>query len=161
MDLQALILTRDPGLCGSAIRLHTGSVPCDRAHDKDLAAALSAGLRVGLASVFRVGGVLHGHSSLDRVFGYGSKSPRAFHPAHLGWLGQRRTATGSVRRRLGCWFSGGLGFDRLCASFAAGEVRMRPAATHPAHLADAVHCTPAQQPRAPGREVQCLDPSMP
>ena len=57
--------------------------------------ALAAGLYI-LGSVWAqpplqlAGLVLLGHSSLDRVLGYGLKYPEAFHSTHLGVIGKQK-----------------------------------------------------------------------
>jgi hypothetical protein len=38
-----------------------------------------------------VGLILLGHSSLDRVFGYGLKYADSFRHTHLGWIGRAPT----------------------------------------------------------------------
>jgi hypothetical protein len=35
-----------------------------------------------------------GHSSADRILGYGLKYSDSFHHTHLGWIGRARVAAG-------------------------------------------------------------------
>jgi hypothetical protein len=68
-----------------------GAITYNIVHHKALAISLYIlGAIWGQPSLQLAGVVLLGHSSLDRVFGYGLKYPEAFHSTHLGIIGRQK-----------------------------------------------------------------------
>jgi len=53
------------------------------------------GIWLGLPWLAFTGALLLGHSSFDRVLGYGLKYGDAFKHTHLGWIGKEQQAAGS------------------------------------------------------------------
>jgi len=49
---------------------------------------LCLGWQIGNDSLYLAGIILFGHSSMDRIFGYGLKYSDAFKHTHLGWIGR-------------------------------------------------------------------------
>lgn len=93
-----LFLTPDISMLGYLANPRLGARTYNLVHHKALAVALYV-----LGSVLSVpwlsfaGTILLGHSSLDRVFGYGLKYPDAFQNTHLGVIGKyaaRHSKTG-------------------------------------------------------------------
>lgn len=84
-----LFLTPDLSMLGYLANPHLGSWTYNLIHHKGLSVALYVlgYLLVNPALMF-AGAVLLGHSSLDRVFGYGLKYPDAFQNTHLGRIGR-------------------------------------------------------------------------
>jgi hypothetical protein len=83
-----LILTPDLSMLGYAAGPRAGALTYNFVHHK--AVGLSLYLLGAWLSmpVFQLTGViLFGHSSMDRIFGYGLKYPDAFQHTHLGWIG--------------------------------------------------------------------------
>lgn len=89
-----LLLTPDLGMIGYAFGPRLGAATYNLTHHKGLGAALYAlGLIAPGQPLAVTGLIVIGHSSLDRVFGYGLKHLDDFHHTHLGWIGRRRAAT--------------------------------------------------------------------
>jgi hypothetical protein len=84
-----LFLAPDLSMAGYLANPRLGAWTYNLIHHKGLAVALYI-----LGFVFSVqwwmltGTILLGHSSLDRVFGYGLKYPDAFQNTHLGRIGR-------------------------------------------------------------------------
>ncbi|MEW6404022.1 MAG: DUF4260 domain-containing protein [Chloroflexota bacterium] len=84
-----LFFAPDLSMLGYLANPRIGAWTYNLAHHKALAVALYV-----LGSIFSVpwlifaGTILLGHSSLDRVFGYGLKYPDAFQNTHLGVIGK-------------------------------------------------------------------------
>jgi hypothetical protein len=84
-----LFLTPDLSMVGYLANLRLGAWTYNLIHHKGLAVALYV-----LGSLFSVhwlmfaGTLLLGHSSFDRVFGYGLKHEDAFQNTHLGRIGR-------------------------------------------------------------------------
>lgn len=90
-----LFLTPDLSMLGYLHNPQTGALTYNLVHQKGTAVALYlAGLVLGLPWLQFAGLLLLGHSSLDRVFGYGLKYADAFQHTHLGMVGKER-AVGS------------------------------------------------------------------
>lgn len=51
---------------------------------------LCLGWQMGNDSLYLAGIILFGHSSMDRIFGYGLKYSDAFKHTHLGWIGKSK-----------------------------------------------------------------------
>lgn len=86
-----LFLTPDLSMVGYLSGPRLGAIVYNFVHHKGLAIGLYIfGTLLGLAPLQLAGLVLLGHSSLDRVFGYGLKYPDAFHSTHLGLIGKQK-----------------------------------------------------------------------
>lgn len=83
----ALILTPDIGMLGYLVNTKVGAITYNFFHHKAVAiTVLITGYIVGDQIVILSGIILFGHSSLDRVFGYGLKYSDSFQNTHLGQL---------------------------------------------------------------------------
>jgi len=83
-----LFLTPDLSMLGYLINPRVGSWTYNLIHHKGLAVALyTLGYLTTNPALQFAGTLLLGHSSLDRVFGYGLKYPDAFKNTHLGVIG--------------------------------------------------------------------------
>jgi hypothetical protein len=83
-----LFLAPDLGMIGYLINPRVGALTYNLLHHKAIAVALfliGVGLSVPLMQL--AGVIILGHSSADRVLGYGLKYPDAFRHTHLGWIG--------------------------------------------------------------------------
>ena len=84
-----LFLTPDLSMIGYLANPRVGAWTYNLIHHKGLAVALYV-----LGSLFSIpwlafaGTILFGHSSFDRVLGYGLKYPDAFQNTHLGRIGR-------------------------------------------------------------------------
>jgi hypothetical protein len=86
----ALLLVPDLSMLGYLGGARLGAVVYNVVHHRALAVALYlAGFWLGSSHLQLAGVILLGHSSLDRVFGYGLKYPDAFQHTHLGLIGSR------------------------------------------------------------------------
>ena len=84
-----LFLTPDLSMIGYLHSPHVGSWTYNLIHHKGLAVAMYAlGYLLSIPWLMFAGTLLLGHSSLDRVFGYGLKYPDAFKNTHLGVIGK-------------------------------------------------------------------------
>jgi hypothetical protein len=85
-----LFLTPDLSALGYLINPRVGSWTYNLIHHKGFAVALYVlGYLRSIPLLMFTGTILLGHSSLDRVFGYGLKYPDAFQNTHLGTIGRR------------------------------------------------------------------------
>ena len=85
----ALILLPDISMVGYLSGPRTGSILYNTFHHQALAIiALCLGWQMEYDWLFLAGIILLGHSSMDRIFGYGLKYPDAFKHTHLGWIGK-------------------------------------------------------------------------
>ena len=84
-----LILTPDISMLGYLVSPKVGSVTYNLVHHKGVAVLLYLIGVYTYNSIFLIAGIiLFGHSSLDRVLGYGLKFGDAFKHTHLGVLGK-------------------------------------------------------------------------
>jgi hypothetical protein len=84
-----LFLTPDLSMLGYLWNPRVGSWTYNLIHHKGLAVALYVlGYLTAIPWLMFAGTLLLGHSSLDRVFGYGLKYPDAFKNTHLGMIGR-------------------------------------------------------------------------
>jgi len=92
-----LLLAPDLGMIGYALGPRVGGVTYNTTHHEGLAAVLYA---VGILSFIPVlaliGVIMLGHSSIDRVLGFGLKYGDSFQHTHLGWIGSRRGVDAST-----------------------------------------------------------------
>ena len=84
-----LFLTPDLSALGYLINPRVGSWTYNLIHHKGFSVALYVlGYLLSIPLLMFTGTILLGHSSLDRVFGYGLKYPDAFQNTHLGRIGR-------------------------------------------------------------------------
>ncbi|HXD11089.1 MAG TPA: DUF4260 domain-containing protein [Anaerolineales bacterium] len=84
-----LFLTPDLSMIGYLANPRLGSWTYNLIHHKGLAVALYLlGYLFSTPWLMFAGTLLLGHSSFDRVFGYGLKYPDAFQNTHLGVIGR-------------------------------------------------------------------------
>lgn len=89
----ALLLLPDLGMLGYLAGSRTGAVTYNLLHHKAVALVVyTAGSISGIPALQLAGLILFGHSSLDRVFGYGLKYTDSFQHTHLGRIGRSREA---------------------------------------------------------------------
>ena len=85
----ALFLLPDIGMLGYLVNPKVGAFTYNLLHHKGLAIAVYLmGYFLIIHEVTLAGVVLFGHSSFDRIFGYGLKYSDNFKHTHLGWLGK-------------------------------------------------------------------------
>lgn len=86
-----LLFLPDISIAGYILGKTVGTAIYNLFHFKAVAAAIAlAGLYLGNNVVVLAALVLFGHSSLDRVFGFGLKFPDNFNHTHLGMIGKDR-----------------------------------------------------------------------
>jgi hypothetical protein len=91
-----LFLTPDLSMLGYLHNPKTGAFTYNLVHHKGTAVSLYLlGVILGLIWLQFVGLLLLGHSSFDRVFGYGLKYTDAFQHTHLGMVGKEKTVGSS------------------------------------------------------------------
>ena len=84
-----LLFAPDLSMMGYIWNPRAGAWIYNLIHHKAVAIVLYlAGLFLGSAVMQLIGVILLGHSSLDRVFGYGLKYPDSFQNTHLGIIGK-------------------------------------------------------------------------
>ncbi|MEX0787589.1 MAG: DUF4260 domain-containing protein [Anaerolineales bacterium] len=89
-----LLLAPDLGILGYAAGPKVGAITYNLAHHKAVAVILYVvGMTLALPGLSLAGLVILGHSSLDRVFGYGLKHFDSFRHTHLGWIGRGAAVT--------------------------------------------------------------------
>jgi hypothetical protein len=85
----ALILTPDLSMIGYIINTRVGARLYNFFHHKAVAIIVYiAGLYLNNEIVQLIGLILFGHSSMDRMLGYGLKYPDSFQDTHLGLVGK-------------------------------------------------------------------------
>jgi hypothetical protein len=85
-----LLIGPDVGMLGYIINKKTGSITYNLFHHKTVAVIFFiAGFFGGNWLLQVMGIILFGHSSMDRVFGYGLKYFQSFHHTHLGIIGNK------------------------------------------------------------------------
>jgi hypothetical protein len=83
-----LFFAPDLGMIGYVVNTKIGSITYNLLHHKGIAAALTvAGMISGNAFLTFAGLIMFGHSSFDRIMGYGLKFPDSFGHTHLGEIG--------------------------------------------------------------------------
>ncbi|MEQ6168444.1 DUF4260 domain-containing protein [Ekhidna sp. MALMAid0563] len=83
----ALILAPDIGMLGYLINTSIGATTYNLFHHKGIAIIIGfAGFWWSLPEMQLAGIILFGHSSMDRIFGYGLKFSDNFKHTHLGNL---------------------------------------------------------------------------
>jgi len=86
----ALLFTPDLSMLGYLGGTQLGALTYNLIHHKAFGVSVYIiGIISGTPSVQLAGLILFGHSSMDRVLGYGLKYPDAFQNTHLGMIGQK------------------------------------------------------------------------
>ena len=86
-----LFLSPDLSMIGYLANPGLGAITYNFVHHKGLSIAVYVlGYLLSIPWLMFAGTILLGHSSLDRVLGYGLKYPDAFQNTHLGKIGHRR-----------------------------------------------------------------------
>ena len=84
-----LFLAPDIGMLGYLINSRIGAITYNLAHHKGIAVAFwITGSMTNVIPLQVTGIILFGHSSFDRVLGYGLKYSDSFHHTHLGMIGK-------------------------------------------------------------------------
>ena len=84
-----LFFAPDLSMIGYLANPRLGSWTYNLVHHKGVAVAVYAlGYLLSMPSLMFAGTILLGHSSFDRVLGYGLKYPDAFQNTHLGRIGR-------------------------------------------------------------------------
>ncbi len=87
----AFILAPDLSMLGYLINTRVGAISYNLFHHKGIALLLFAtGMYFLNEELIFSGIILFGHSSMDRILGYGLKYPDSFHHTHLGWIGKNK-----------------------------------------------------------------------
>jgi len=85
----ALILTPDLSMLGYLVNTRVGAMVYNFFHHKAVAiATYIAGVYMQNEAIQLTGIILFGHSSMDRMMGYGLKYPDSFQNTHLGLIGK-------------------------------------------------------------------------
>jgi hypothetical protein len=84
----AWFLAPDLGMLGYLVNTKVGAITYNLVHHKGIAiACYLAGYFLMIHELTLAGVVLFGHSSFDRMVGYGLKFSDNFKNTHLGWIG--------------------------------------------------------------------------
>lgn len=84
----AWLLTPDIAIAAYAFGTRTGAAVYNLFHNQGLAIAIGlSGFYLSNSELLFAGTLMFGHSSMDRIFGYGLKYPDNFKHTHLGWIG--------------------------------------------------------------------------
>lgn len=85
----ALFLLPDLGMLGYLVNAKVGAATYNLLHHKGIAIILYlGGYFLVIHELTLAGVVLFGHSSFDRIVGYGLKFSDNFKNTHLGWIGK-------------------------------------------------------------------------
>jgi hypothetical protein len=86
-----LFLLPDLGMIGYAISPEVGAITYNLLHHKLVAVVVFLiGYFTNNPQLMLAGLILFGHSSMDRMLGYGLKFPDNFKHTHLGWIGDTK-----------------------------------------------------------------------
>lgn len=84
-----LIIGGTLSMIGYLVNSQIGAATCNFIHHKGLGISIFVlGIISANQSVQLAGSILFGHSSMDRVLGYGLKYPGSFQNTHLGGIGK-------------------------------------------------------------------------
>lgn len=87
----AWFLTPDLGFIGYSFNTRVGAFTYNLLHHKGVAlVCYLIGVYFSIIPMQFAGLVLFGHSSFDRIFGYGLKYQDSFHNTHLGPIGRKK-----------------------------------------------------------------------
>lgn len=85
-----LFLAPDIGMLGYIISTKAGAVTYNLFHHRFFGVAvLAVGYFIAHPYLLLAGLIILGHSSFDRILGYGLKFPDSFKHTHLGWIGEK------------------------------------------------------------------------
>jgi hypothetical protein len=85
----ALLLAPDLSMIGYVISPQVGAITYNFIHHKALGVAIFVVGVILVSQPLQLAGlILFGHSSMDRVLGYGLKYPDSFQHTHLGTIGK-------------------------------------------------------------------------
>ena len=85
----AFILAPDISMLGYLVNTKTGAMCYNLFHHKAFALLIfGLGEYFSSSELCLAGIILFGHSSMDRILGYGLKFPDSFQHTHLGWIGK-------------------------------------------------------------------------
>jgi hypothetical protein len=85
----ALLFTPDLSMLGYLVNTQVGAVTYNFIHFKALGISIFIiGVTLASQPLQLAGLILFGHSSMDRILGYGLKYPDAFKHTHLGTIGE-------------------------------------------------------------------------
>ena len=91
----AFFLAPDISMAGYLANTKTGALTYNFVHHKGVAVLVwLIGIATGNIILQMAGLLLLGHSSLDRVLGYGLKYPDSFQHTHLGMIGKENKQSG-------------------------------------------------------------------
>lgn len=80
----------DLSMLGYVFGNRIGSVMYNIIHFRLFAVLIGiAGYYFSIPVLTLIGLILFGHSSLDRIFGFGLRYPENFRSTHLGWIGKK------------------------------------------------------------------------
>lgn len=86
----ALLLVPDISMVGYACNNRVGAFFYNLFHHKGIAVLFfGLGYLIGEVYMELAGAILFGHSSMDRIVGYGLKYPESFNKTHLGRITQQ------------------------------------------------------------------------
>lgn len=86
----ALFLAPDLGMLGYLINTKVGAITYNLLHHKGIAiVCYLTGYFLNIHELTLAGVVVFGHSSFDRIVGYGLKYSNNFKNTHLGWIGEQ------------------------------------------------------------------------
>jgi hypothetical protein len=89
-----LLLAPDLSMIGYFAGPQAGAICYNIVHHRALALGLfGVGVVLSSPPLQFAGAILFGHSSLDRVFGYGLKHLDSFQHTHLGWIGRQQSTS--------------------------------------------------------------------
>lgn len=87
----AFLLLPDIGMLGYLVNTRIGAFTYNLLHHKGIAIlVVAAGWYMISEYVLFAGIILYGHSSFDRIMGYGLKYSDSFQHTHLGWIGKHK-----------------------------------------------------------------------
>ena len=85
-----LIFSPDLSMLGYLVNTRIGALTYNIAHNKAVAIIIwLAGVYLCSDGLIITGMILFGHSSMDRLIGYGLKFSDDFKHTHLGWIGKK------------------------------------------------------------------------
>ena len=90
-----LLLAPDLGMLGYLFGPAVGAATYNATHHRAVAVVCYLiGVTAAAPPLALAGTIILGHSSADRILGYGLKYPDAFQHTHLGWIGRGKESVG-------------------------------------------------------------------
>lgn len=85
-----LLVVPDVSMIGYVVSPRVGAITYNLGHSQVTGLAVAGiGLATGFVPVTAAGAILIAHSGMDRLMGYGLKSPTSFQDTHLGRIGKQ------------------------------------------------------------------------